>query len=158
VGAIAGGTAPAVVVVEIQRREARLAEIERERQEFAVKMPFELDERRLRKAFRTRLGEFDDLLRSDVPLARQALRKVIAGRIAFSPDRAGRRAGQRPPVVGGPGRCHERKYRSGVPTGMHVALAVGAPHRLPGAQRVPRTGLPARPLPQLTAQATPMAR
>jgi DNA invertase Pin-like site-specific DNA recombinase len=85
VAAIAGGTAPATVVAEIQKREARLVEIEKEREEFGVEMPSGFEERRLRKAFRTRLGEFDGLLRSDVPLARQALRKVIVGRIAFKP-------------------------------------------------------------------------
>jgi hypothetical protein len=97
VRAIAGGTAPASVVAEIQRREVRLAEIERERQEFAVEMPSELDERRYRKAFRAWLGEFDDLLRSDVPLARQALRRVIP---AGSPS-ARRSATARGPTTSG---------------------------------------------------------
>lgn len=84
--AIAGGTAPASVIAEVARREARLAEIERERQELSVEAPSELEERRLRKSFREALGRFGDLLRSDVPLARQALRKVIAGRIEFRPE------------------------------------------------------------------------
>ena len=37
-------------------------------------------------AFRERRGRFDELLLSDVPLARQALRKLLAGRIEFHPE------------------------------------------------------------------------
>ena len=87
--AIAGGAAPTSVLTEIQRREARLAEIENERQAFAVEEPTELEERRLRKGFRERLAQLDGLLHSDVPLARQALRKVIDGRIEFRPTERG---------------------------------------------------------------------
>ena len=87
--AIAGGAAPASVLTEIQRREARLAEIEEERRAFADEEPTELEERRLRTNFRERLAQFDGLLHSDVPLARQALRKVIAGRIEFRPTERG---------------------------------------------------------------------
>jgi hypothetical protein len=83
--AIAESAAPASVLAEIQRREARLAEIEAERQALAVEIPSEFEERRLRKALRDRFGQFEGLLHSDVPLARQALRKVIAGRIEFRP-------------------------------------------------------------------------
>jgi len=74
VRAIAGGTAPASVVAEVRRREARFAEIEREREELSVEAPSEFDERRLGKSFREALGRFEELLRSDVRLARQALR------------------------------------------------------------------------------------
>jgi hypothetical protein len=43
------------------------------------------DIRRLKASFRDRLTRFDDLLLSDVPLTRQALRKLIPGRIEFRP-------------------------------------------------------------------------
>ena len=43
-------------------------------------------DRRLRAAFQQRFGQFADLLRSDVPRARQALRKFIVGRIEFRPE------------------------------------------------------------------------
>lgn len=43
VRAIAGGTAPASVLAEIQSREARLTEIGQERQAFAVEGPTELE-------------------------------------------------------------------------------------------------------------------
>ena len=55
-------------------------------------MKSELGERRLRKAFAARLGQFEDLLRSDISQARQVLRKVSHGRIEFRPttDRGAR--------------------------------------------------------------------
>ena len=46
-------------------------------------VPLELDRARLRKALRQRLSEFDDLIGSDLPLARQALRKLLDGPISF---------------------------------------------------------------------------
>jgi hypothetical protein len=48
--------------------------------------------RRLKASFRDRLARFDELLLSDVPMARQALRKLIPGRIEFRPvERDGER-------------------------------------------------------------------
>jgi site-specific DNA recombinase len=82
---IAGGSALATILTEIAQRETRLAEIDREQKLLATELPSELGERRLRKAFAARLGQFDDLLRSDIPQARQVLRKVIQGRIEFRP-------------------------------------------------------------------------
>ncbi len=58
----------------------------------AIEQPGEFELRRLKRAFRERLGQFEELLLSDVPLAREALRKLIAGRIAFEPlERGGER-------------------------------------------------------------------
>jgi site-specific DNA recombinase len=86
VRAIGRGTAPQAVIEAISAREARLAEVGRERTAVTAPEPSELEERRLRKAFRARLGEIDALFRcADVPRAREALRKVIPGRIAFDP-------------------------------------------------------------------------
>ena len=80
------------MLAEIERREARLAEIERERSALAIAAPSELEERRLRRTLRDRLAQFDELLVGDVPQARQVLRKVIDGRIAFRPaERRGER-------------------------------------------------------------------
>lgn len=89
VAAIAGGTAPAAVLAEIAQREARLAEIERERAAWAMPVPTELEERRLRREARERLAHFDALLLGDVPVARQILRRLIAGRIEFRPEARG---------------------------------------------------------------------
>ena len=90
--AIAGGKAPASVLAEIARREARLAEIGGERAALTVQAPSELEARRLRRSLRDRLAQFDELLLGDVPQARQALRKVIDSRIEFRPaERRGER-------------------------------------------------------------------
>jgi hypothetical protein len=43
----------------------------------------ELDGARLRKALCARLNEFDGMITADVPLARQALRKLLDGPISF---------------------------------------------------------------------------
>ncbi|MBI4290574.1 MAG: hypothetical protein HY661_03735 [Betaproteobacteria bacterium] len=85
---IAGGTAPASIMAEINRREARLAAIEVERARLVAvddEGPLELDVRRMRKGFRERLVDLHGLLKSDIPLARQALRKLLADRISFRP-------------------------------------------------------------------------
>jgi DNA invertase Pin-like site-specific DNA recombinase len=85
---IGEGKAPERVLDEIKRRETRIAEIDHELQDFAIEEPSEFELRRLRTTFRERLGRYDELLRADVPVARQALRKLLAGRIEFLPDRA----------------------------------------------------------------------
>jgi len=59
---------------------------ERELEASSIEEPTELELRRLRKAFRERIGKFDELLLSDVPRARQALRKLIPGQIQFLPE------------------------------------------------------------------------
>ena len=90
--AIGDGKAPASVTAEIARREARLAEVAQERTTLDREPPAELQEQRMRRAFRERLQGLDALLRADVPQAREALRKLIAGKIEFRPEtRAGDR-------------------------------------------------------------------
>jgi site-specific DNA recombinase len=92
VRAVAEGTVPAAIVAEIARRETRLAEIDVELQALTMAPPSPRDLQALRDGFRERLGRFNELLVSDVPLARQALRKLIPGRIEFRPeDRDGAR-------------------------------------------------------------------
>ncbi len=79
------GTAAASVVAEIKQREARLSAIQLELQMCLIEQPSQSDLRRLKDAFRGRLERFHELLLSDVALARQALRKLIPGRIVFRP-------------------------------------------------------------------------
>ena len=83
--AIAGGIAPKSVLAEIATREIRVEELERERNELGAEEPSELDLRRLRKAAEARIGRFKDLIHEDVPLARQALRKLFAKPLRFNP-------------------------------------------------------------------------
>ena len=86
VRAIAGGDAPASVVQAIRDAEMRLKQIEAEREALApVDLPTEFEERQARRNARERIGRLDDLLRGDVAMARQTLRKIIAGRIEFIP-------------------------------------------------------------------------
>ena len=89
---VADGKAPGSVLTEIKRREQRLAEVDGELQTLRIETPPDGDLRRLKASFSERLARFDDLLLSDVPMARQALRKLIPGRIEFRPvERDGKR-------------------------------------------------------------------
>ena len=54
-----------------------LAAKRRELQDFTVQEPSGLELGRLRKDLSVRLAHFDDLLHADVPIARQALRKLL---------------------------------------------------------------------------------
>ncbi len=66
---------------------------ERRRQNFVVEDPADADLKRLRVALRGRLAQFDRLMMSDIPIARQAFRKLLVGRIAFQAEvRDGARA------------------------------------------------------------------
>ncbi len=82
---VTSGSVPKTITREIKTREQRLEAIE---QELGVFRPVELsefDERRMRKACKEQMGRFKDLIYSNVPLARQALRKLLAGPIYFAP-------------------------------------------------------------------------
>ena len=48
-------------------------------------MPAEMDTTRLRKALTAKMGRFKVLVYGDVPVARQALRKLLAEPIQFTP-------------------------------------------------------------------------
>jgi hypothetical protein len=85
-GMIANGKAPPSITERIAALDAAIANKETELQELRVEEPSEADLRRMRAAFRQRLGQFDELLLGHVPLARQALRKLLAGRIQFLPE------------------------------------------------------------------------
>jgi len=49
----------------------------------AAREPARLDRARMKKELRGMLGQFDELLRAEVPLARQVLRKLLDGPITF---------------------------------------------------------------------------
>lgn len=78
--AIAGGNAPKSIMAEIARRERRIEQLDREIGRYSVPDVSELDLRRARKGAREAGGRFKDLLRGDVPRARQALRKLLRDR------------------------------------------------------------------------------
>jgi hypothetical protein len=83
---IADGKAPDTVLAEVRRREERLAQLEREQQLVSQPLP-DLGPVDIRKLCGERLGRFQDLLLGDVPVARQALRKLLP-----EPSRCSRRS------------------------------------------------------------------
>ena len=85
--AIGEGKAPPSVLKEVGKLEAEI--VERELARLLLDAPSELDLARLKRSFRDRLTQFDNLLMSDVGVARQALRKLLDGRIEFSPSADG---------------------------------------------------------------------
>jgi DNA repair exonuclease SbcCD ATPase subunit len=82
---IASGNAPAAVMDQITRRETRIKTLEIELSEAQVQPFTELDRKRLSKATSAKLGRFTELLHGDIPLARQALRKLLAEPMQFQP-------------------------------------------------------------------------
>jgi site-specific DNA recombinase len=88
---IADGKAPDTVLAEIKRREQRLTEVERESRALAY-APAALSPAEIRKLCGERLARFDALLLGDVPVARQALRKLLPEPLKVTPATAdGRR-------------------------------------------------------------------
>jgi DNA invertase Pin-like site-specific DNA recombinase len=81
---IAEGKAPASVLVEIKRREQRLEEIEKELQSL-TEAPSSIDPKEIRRLCEARLGRFQELLRGNVPVARQALRKLLPEPLRIAP-------------------------------------------------------------------------
>src|SRR5579859_1680421 len=70
------GLPPVSVLLEIRRREERLKEIERELAALRNALPG-MDVPEVRKACGERLARFRELLLGDVPVARQALRRLL---------------------------------------------------------------------------------
>ena len=88
---IAEGKAPDTVLAEIKRREQRLTELERERRALAS-APAVMTPAQIRKLCGERLTRFDALLLGAVPVARQALRKLLPEPLKITPATAdGRR-------------------------------------------------------------------
>lgn len=69
--------------------DAAIADGEKGLQNFVIEDPSEADLKRLRIALRGRLAHFNQLMLSDIPIARQALGKLLVGRIAFQPEERG---------------------------------------------------------------------
>ena len=86
---VADGEAPQTVKTEMLRREARLAEIEAELRNVQQKHP-DADEAEIRKMCGELIGRFKGLLLGEVPLARQALRRLLDGPLADFPGHGGR--------------------------------------------------------------------
>lgn len=84
---IADGRAPKTVLVEITQRERHIETLRQEIERYRAPSHLsELDLHRARKDARVRIGQFKDLLRGDISLARQALRKLLRDREGkFSP-------------------------------------------------------------------------
>ncbi len=86
---IGEGKAPASVLDRVRALDGSIEALEQRLADRRIEPPSELDRARLRKMLRERLGEFDDLICSEVPLARQALRKLLDGPITFEPSARG---------------------------------------------------------------------
>ena len=82
---VAEGKAPESVLQQIQQREDRIKRLTEELGEAQLEQPNELDLRRVKKALAERIGFFKDLIYSDVPKARQAIRKLLNGPITCNP-------------------------------------------------------------------------
>jgi site-specific DNA recombinase len=82
---IGEGRAPVAVLTHIKALEVELAAKRAQLEALRVAAPTELDLRRTKKELREMIGRFSDVVRGDVPLARQALRKLLDGRIQFMP-------------------------------------------------------------------------
>src|SRR5258708_15707455 len=81
---IAEGRAPESVLAEIRRREERLEEVQREQQALE-QIPPSVDVADRRRMCRVRPRRFQDLLLGDVPVARQALRKLLPEALGITP-------------------------------------------------------------------------
>jgi site-specific DNA recombinase len=81
---IAEGKALDTVVSAIKQREERLKEIEREQAALLDKLPV-LDAAEIRAKCGERISRFKELLDKDVPVARQALRKLLPQPLTISP-------------------------------------------------------------------------
>jgi DNA invertase Pin-like site-specific DNA recombinase len=82
----ADGEAPKSVRTEILARENRIAALEAALAEITAPTdPSEMDMRRLRRAIREESGRLSELLRDDLPRARQVLRKLLDGPVWFAP-------------------------------------------------------------------------
>ncbi len=86
VEAIGDGQGPASLVQEIAKAEARVKEIERELVRLAAIPSLEaLGSAHVEDAVAEQLSRFTDLLRGNVPRARQALKKLLVDKVLFTP-------------------------------------------------------------------------
>jgi hypothetical protein len=87
---IAAGKTPSSVLEEITQREERLVALRGELEEATVSVNDELDERRLRKALTTRMGQFKDLMYGDKFNAKQAIKTLLDGPLLMKPVESGK--------------------------------------------------------------------
>jgi hypothetical protein len=103
--AVVGGGSAATLVQAIRDREKRLDVLKRELADLAKLRVASIEPAQQRQMLRTKLTEWKGLLREHAPRARQMLRKLIEGRIAFTPDRKGVRYSS---LSGHDGECFQR--------------------------------------------------
>ena len=82
--AIADGEQPKTILGEIKRLESRLEEIRRDQQALSEALPV-WTPAQIRDKCGERLRRFEELLLGDVPLARQALRRLLPEPLLISP-------------------------------------------------------------------------
>lgn len=87
--AVVGGGSAATLVQAIRDREKRLDVLKRELADLGKLRVAAIEPAQQRQLLRTKLTEWKGLLREHAPRARQMLRKLIEGRIVFTPDRKG---------------------------------------------------------------------
>ena len=86
VAAIGDGKGPAALVREIEKVEARVQDIDAELARMtAVPALDALSLSQIEKAVAAHVGRFQALIKGDIPLARQALKKLLVNRIVFTP-------------------------------------------------------------------------
>lgn len=86
VSAIAQGQNSTMIMAEIQRREFELKTLKTKRRNLISPQDFTMRNwGELRRGAHARMGQFNDLLHSDVPMARKALRELLNGNIRCIP-------------------------------------------------------------------------
>jgi DNA invertase Pin-like site-specific DNA recombinase len=90
VAAIGDGRGPAALVQEIAKAEARIKEIDAELARLAAAPALgDLDLMRIERDVAAQLERFADVLKGNVPRARQALKKLLVDRVRFNPIELG---------------------------------------------------------------------
>lgn len=82
---VASGTASATIKTKILEHEQQLDELKVELANYQDPKVTDLSTRKVRADLKKRIGEFNDLLTSNAPRARVALRKLLQGYVVFEP-------------------------------------------------------------------------
>ena len=87
---IADGNAPKSVLQEIRAKEGKIEALKAEVARYTAPAHMdELDFKRLERNLRERLEQFEELIHGDVPVARQALRKLLKKPLILKPEENG---------------------------------------------------------------------
>ena len=89
--AVVGGGEASTLVQAMREREKRRDSLQRELRDLERPLPARQDAALMRQTLLAKLADWKTLLRAHVPQARQMIRKLIAGRVVFTPDQASRR-------------------------------------------------------------------